>query len=50
MPSRPDPLENDFRPAGQIHAVVTPFDALTATRCDDVHYARATAVGRRGDG
>ena len=37
LPSRPDPLENDFRPAGQIHAVVAPLDALRAARGDDVH-------------
>ena len=40
----PRSFENDFRPTGQIDAVVAPLDALRAARRDDVEVARGASV------
>src|SRR5439155_24743186 len=45
----PRGVVEDFRPAGEVHALVAPLDALAPAGRDDVGVARRAAKCRRGD-
>ena len=42
-------FEDELRPAGQVHAVITPLDVLRAARGFHVHLTRGSAMGGSGN-